>query len=1256
MKLQHYRPTKAPSGAFFVSDGGRGPQLPIVGHGGGKSGGGGRSPKESPDSLHGTAYARIIDLISEGEVYGPAHGATWGLRDVYLDGTPVANADGSLNFPDIEIDFRTGTQTQEPLPGFPASENTVAVNTELKSGAPWVQAFNNLQLSAVRVNLGFSGLSQANESKGIGGYRVEYRIELSTDGGAYQTVLTGAADGKTTQHYPRSHRVDLPTARQGWSIRVVRLTPNANSNTIADRTLIDSYAEVIDAKLRYPMSAVVGIKVDASRFQSIPTRAYDWKGRIIRVPSNYDPETRIYYGTWDGTFKLAWTDNPAWIFFDLVSNERYGLGQRIPAGWLDKWGLYQIGRYCDELVPDGFGGQEPRFTCNCYLQSASEAYRVIQDLATVFRGMAYWSSGYVVAVADMPGDPVYTFTGANVIDRRFNYVGSALDTRHTVALVSWNDLSDMGRQKVEYVEDREALARYGLKKVEVSAFGCTSRGQANRVGKWLLLTSRMETRSVTFSVGLDSCRVRPGSIIRVADQNLAGRRIGGRIREATDTVVTVDAALGVRPGDRLTVNLPSGVSETRTISSATGQGLTADMTTFTVDSTELTADMVGLPGTVLVLTVTAPYSEVPEPECVWALESETLSTQLFRVVRVKRVGGLQADISAIQHEPGKFNNVDFGTRLDPPPISVIPPGVQPPPTDVTITSYPVISQGYASHTAVFSWTRAPSAVAYEVQWRRDNSEWVNLPRTGSTSIEVPGIYAGAFMCRVRALNALDVSSIWASSTLTQLDGILAPPPMVTSLIPTPLVFAIRLKWGLPTGPSIIERTEIWYSTLPTFESAQKLGDFAFPQDSTTLMGLSAGARLYFWAILRDRNGVAGARYPAGNGVLGESSWDAGEILGYLTGKITKTQLAQDILTPIEEIPVLETRIAEEETIRQSQNEAMAQTISTVSSKVNENTSLIQEEALTRANETGSLGRLVTSVQATAENAEGKADQAFAGVQETSQAIAKTNGDLAAMWSVKTQTTSGGRTYIAGIGVGVENTGGVVESQVLVMADRFAILHPNGVSTTSGFVYQNGQAFINQALFGEAWIKNGHIESLDAGKITTGYMNADRIDANSFTAKVASIETAYVNTANIKVAQIDTLRIANGAVVAGASGAWTTEFGSSGSQQTPIGSVPLYLPHGGTLLAFIQARVSGGAWGSFGYKARLIASINGNPIILDASPADGQSGHTNVDIVTGFSYVYGPVGPGAYTLSIDVFRPFDGRATYSVSAALLGFQR
>ncbi|QYJ20171.1 host specificity protein J [Achromobacter sp. ES-001] len=1255
MTGKHYRANRAPSGALVVSGAGRGLNLPVVGFGGGKSGGGGRSPKESPDSLHSTAYARVIDLITEGEAYGPTHGASGAGRDTYLDGTPVANEDGTLNIPNIAIDFRTGTQTQDPLPGFPASETTTAVNVELTSTTPWVRAFTNTQLSAIRLTMAVNGLSQANTTNGdIAGYRVQYRVEVSTDGGAYAVALETAFDGKTTQRYARSHRIDLPPARSGWSVRVSRLTANASSSTIADRTFVDAITEIVDAKLRYPMSAVVGIKVDASQFQNIPVRSYDWKGRIIRVPSNYDAERRTYSGTWDGTFKVSWTDNPAWIFYDIVSNDRYGLGERIPSGWLDKWGLYQIGRYCDELVPDGFGGQEPRFTCNAYLQTAADAYRVLQDLASTFRGIAYWASGSVFAVGDMPGDPVYTFTSANVIDGRFNYVGSALNTRYTVALVSWNDLSDMGRQKVEYVEDRQALARYGLKQVEVTAFGCTSRAQANRVGKWLLLTSRMETRSVSFEVGLDACRVRPGSIIRVADQHLAGRRIGGRIRAATATVVTVDAELGVRPGDRLTVNLPSGVSETRIISTAVGQGLTSDLTTFTVDSTELTADMVGVPGTVLILTVTAPFSEVPQAECVWTLESEALSAQRFRVLGIKRKDGLTAEISAIQHEPGKFDSVDFGTRLDPLPITVIPPGVQAPPSDVTITSYPVVAQGYASHTAVFSWKPAANAVAYEVQWRRNNSEWVNLPRTGSTSIEVPNVYAGAFLCRVRALNAMDIASIWASSTQTQLDGILAPPSTVTHLEPSQgtsaLVFAIQLKWGFAPGPSIIEKTEIWYSKTPDFADAMPMGEYAFPQNSALLMGLSGGVRLYFWAILRDKNGLPGPRFPAGNGAMGQSSTELGDILNYFNGQIGQTQLGQDVLAPIKKIPALETGLSEEVTIRQEQHEATAESIRTLTTKVGENAGLIQQESKTRADDVSAMGERITSVQASVKDATDKANDAFAAVEETSTAIAKLDGNVAAMWNVRAGVTVGGRYYAASIGLGVESSGGVTETQFLVAADRFAVIHPNGPQVVTPFVIQGSQVFMNQALIGTAWIKNANIDTLDAGKITTGTMSADRIDVGTFNAKVANIDQAYIRSANIQSAQIGTLHLQNGAVTAGNAVAINLGFGQ-GSNDNAV-QINFTMPAAGNAIInydFAARCDSASALPSGQVRLLLDGNLISRAPIILYTQDERDNMKSMTAIATG-------IGAGAHTLRLEFPRPNGGTVWVTGSLALISFVR
>lgn len=992
----------------------------IIGYGGGgKGGGGGRAPVESPDSLNSIAYARVLDLISEGEIRGLVNG----LQSVYLNETPLMNPDGSANFQNVSVDYRLGTQDQSHIPGFPAAESETAVGVTLTSSAPWTRAIANTQLSAVRIRLSVPALSKANTSNGdITGYKVEYAIDLATDGGSFQQVLSSAFDGKTTTKYERSHRIDLPLAVNGWTVRVRRITPNANSSTIADTTLVESITEVIDAKVRYPNSAIVGIQVDARQFNSVPTRCYDTYGRVIRVPSNYDPESRTYVGTWDGTFKVAWTDNPAWVFYDLVLHPRYGLGDRINASMVDKWSLYQIGQYCDQLVPDGKGGQEPRFNCNLYLQSRAEAYKVLQDIASIFRGMAYWAAGNVVAVADMPKDPVYTFTAANVVDGKFRYAGTARKARKTVALVSWNDPTDFGRAKVEYVPDEEGIARYGVREVEVTAVGCTSQGQAQRLGQWILLTSRAETEMVTFSVGMDHALVQPGSIVRIADPSRAGRRIGGRIRSASGNSVTLDKVDQVSVGDTLIVTVPSGVAQSRTI-----EGIVGDT-----------------------VTVAGPWSEPVKPQSVWAVESTELKTQLFRIMSITEGEGLTAEITALQYEPQKFGAIDNGTRIDPRPITVIPPSVQPPATNVALSTYSTIDQGIAVTTMVISWTPADKAVAYEVEWRRDNSEWVRAGRTGSQSLEVRGIYAGTYVARVRAINALDVPSIPAHSPETVLQGKTSPPPVVTSLVATGLIFAIRLDWGFPEGPLDVERTEIWYSQTNSRDDAIKMADFAFPQNSHTIMGLAAGATLFFWARLVDKSGNVGEWYPGGqSGVAGQASSDATEILKYLAGKIGKTQLAGDLLSQIESVAP---PFAGSEDDYAGSTQVFAGIVSIQS--------LMQEADM-------ALAQQQTTLQATIEGN-------TALVQETASAVATLDGKISASWTMKVGVTQNGKYYGAGIALGVSNESGLIQSQILFSADTFGLINLVNGQVTTPFVIQNGQTFINQAFIGDGTITNAKI--------------------------------------------------------------------------------------------------------------------------------------------------------------------------------------
>ncbi|MFX1765166.1 host specificity protein J [Paraburkholderia sp. A1RI-2L] len=1066
---------------------------------GSKGGGSGGSPSESPDSLHSIAYAKVLDLVSEGPIVGLANG----LQSVFLDGTPILNGDGSSNFQNYSVDTRVGTQDQSFLSGFPAVENETAVGVALTSDAPWVHQIQNTQLTAARIRFGVPALEQTNTSTGdVTGYRIEYAIDVAVDGGSYAQVLSGAFDGKTTSLYERSARIELPAATTGWLVRVRRITPNAHNTYIQDVVNIEAVTEIIDRKLRYPMSALVGMSFDARSFSSVPTRSYDVKGLIISVPSNYDPVARTYSGVWDGTFKQAWTNNPAWVFYDLVLNDRYGAGKFVDASSIDKWQLYEIAQYCDIMVSDGKGGQEPRFTCNCVIQSQADAFKVLQDLAGVFRGQAYWGAGNVIATSDMPSDPIHVYTQANVVGGQFSYVGSERKTRYTVAQVSWNDPANQYKQAVEYVPDDDGLARYGVIKAQITAFGTTSQAQAHRLGLWTLLTSRYETNTVSFQVGLDGTLCMPGEVIAVADANKAGRRIGGRIRSMAGATVVLDKAPTAAAGDTLTVIMPDGVAQKRTLQSVAGD----------------------------TLTMTAAFDVDAVPGAVWMLESADLVSQLFRVTGVEEVddnGQITYSISAAQHEPGKYAAIDNGAQIQQRPITVIPPSAQMPPANVRVSTYSFVDQGIAKTNMVIAWDAADKAVNYLPEWRKDNGEWVSANQTGGLQAEVAGIYQGSYVARVRAQNAMGVTSIPAYSVATQLTGKTSPPPAVTSLTTTTQVFAIQIDWTFPADGSAndTQRTEIWYSRTSSRADAVKLADYAFPQARANLMGLAAGQSFFFWARLVDTSGNIGPWYPTGAGVNGQSSSDATEILSYLTGEITKTQLAQDVLDPINAIPglqqgvtnnaaaitteqqarvdgdsALSTRIDQvsaqvvippmagdtggyagattvyagvwsEQSARAEADMALAQKTDTVTAQMNsQGASLIaavQTETKARTDADSAMASQITTVQA-------QANDNTAAVQTVSQSYADLNGRVNASYTIKTQVTTGGRTYVAGIGIGIDNNSGQIESQVLVAAQRFAILDNTGSAVSSPFVVQGGQVFLAQAFIGTGWIQNAMI--------------------------------------------------------------------------------------------------------------------------------------------------------------------------------------
>lgn len=723
----------------------------IKGAGGGGKGGGGstHTPTEVADNLRSKAFAQVLDAVCEGEIGGLVNG----LQSVYLDDTPLQNSDGTFNFSDVSVVNANGTQSQSYVPGFSAIEAETAVSLEVKKAVSVTRQITNANANAVRVTLSFPALTFQDPKTGdIKGSSVAIAIDVQTNGGGYVEKVTDTITGKTSSQYQRSYRIGL-TGAGPWDVRVRRITDDSTKSNLQNKTFFSSYTEIIDAKLRYPNTALVGIKIDASQFQSIPRRGYDLKLLKVKIPSNYNPVTRVYTGVWDGTFTVAWTDNPAWCFYDLLTNTRYGLGNYVNASQVDKWALYTAGKYCDGMVPDGFGGMEPRFTCNLYIQSRAEAYKVLQDMASIFRSMTFWASGAMTISQDSPQDPVYLYTPANVADGLFTYAGASAKARHSVALVTWNDPDDAYTQKVEYVENTDAIARFGVVQTDVMAIGCTSRGQANRVGRWLLYTEQMESEAVTFKTGIEGAVARPGQIISIADPTRAGARRGGRVVSATSTVITLDSAGGaVTSGATLSIIQPSGAVEVRNVSTVAGN----------------------------VVTVSPAFSSAPAAGSIWIYQSTDIQAQTFRVMACREAEDGGIEVTALAYNASKFGAIENGLVLQTRDITNLTITPQPP-TALTLSESLYLYQAEARAQITASWPSVTGATSYRVLHRKDDGNFIT-DETSANDFDLKNITPGFYEFRVYSVGANGNTSTSYTTADIQALGKTAPPEDVTALV------------------------------------------------------------------------------------------------------------------------------------------------------------------------------------------------------------------------------------------------------------------------------------------------------------------------------------------------------------------------------------------------------------------------------------------------------------------------------------------
>lgn len=1113
------------------------------------------TPVEQPDSAQSMARCRMLLALGEGEFAGGLDATR-----IFLDGTPLGNPDGTMNFENVSWDFRPGTQTQTPIPGFPAVENETTVGVSLTKATPWTRALSNTQIDAVLVRIGIPGLQQQENDADIVGTTVQYHIDLAVDGGAYSTVMTKTVTEKLSSLYELTHRINLPKASTGWQIRVVRDTDDTTSQMLQNKTQVQAITEVIDARLRYPHTALLYVSFNAKSFNNIPKVSCKPKGRIIRIPSNYDPIARTYSGTWDGTFKWGWTNNPAWIWFDVLTEPRFGLGRRVTPEMLDKWELYRIAQRCDQKVPDGKGGSgtEPRFMFDVYIQAQADAWQVIKDIAAGFNGMTFWGNNMFNVVSDMPADTskLQILTRASVVGKPVYSSGSE-KTRFSSALINFSDPDNHYQDRTTAVMFPDLVKQFKFKQTQITAIGCTRESEAQRRGGWAVYSNSLD-RIITLQTGLDGYVYVPGTVFAFADERLSGRVYGGRITgyNAGLKAVITDRGTSAVAGDTLMIRTRGGTVESRVIQAVNGTQL----------------------------VVATPFTAEPLPNAVFVIDAGQLRLQYFRVTNLRFDDEENTfTIIGAEYNASKYDAVDNNARLDTPPISLIPTGLVNQPTNIVVASYDAVRQGQRVATLTASWDAPvdkngkPQAdvIAYRVQWKRGDNEWVNVPETGLRNIEVPGIFEGDYLVRVRAINSGGASSLWATSTLTHLKGRTGDVPKPVGLTASEnVVFGIHITWGFPADTGDTLSTELQYSVAADGSNPILLASVPYPQKLYQQMGLKAGQEFWYQARLVDRIGnqsgwtdwVRGQASIDVSGITGailedmkgsdtfkdliENAVDSNEKIAGMADDIKQAndelaQQAQEIAKNAQDIGKVQTSVTNltstvgdvssslnelEQTVATADT-ALGQRIDNISVSVDGMAGGVKNSAIaiiqgnlaqvaarktlsaSVAGNSAQLDRIdeviVNEKEATARSllslqtdvngnkaSINSLNQTFSDYQQATatqingitatvnghtsaittnaQAIANVNGDLKAMYSIKVGVASNGQYYAAGMGIGVENTPSGMQSQVIFLADRFAVTTQAGSTVSLPFVIQNGQTFIRDTFIQDGTISNAKI--------------------------------------------------------------------------------------------------------------------------------------------------------------------------------------